>query len=270
MSVSDTDETNEQGVSIEYDSDGGRNDGDDTSANVKDTKHATEDTSTDVKDAVIRQSVEGTDELMGVEEGKKNSNIVSRSKPIFRKEVQADVNTTASITSLRESSKPRKKRSRAAFSHAQVFELERRFRHQRYLSGPERADLANALKLTETQVKIWFQNRRYKTKRKQMQRDQALTGSSKTASVTILVKDGKRLYDAEEMIRPMFYPPAIPLTPYGFFSPQLIFVVFGHVFNGFLDLPEILGSDVFLDVFHGGWDHSLSSDNFRDWDHLWD
>ena len=38
--------------------------------------------------------------------------------------------------------KPRKKRSRAAFSHAQVYELERRFSHQRYLSGPERADLA--------------------------------------------------------------------------------------------------------------------------------
>ena len=44
--------------------------------------------------------------------------------------------------------KPRKKRSRAAFSHAQVFELERRFNHQRYLSGPERADLAASLKLT--------------------------------------------------------------------------------------------------------------------------
>ncbi|XP_050684875.1 homeobox protein bagpipe-like [Leptidea sinapis] len=63
----------------------------------------------------------------------------------------------------------RKKRSRAAFSHAQVYELERRFSQQRYLSGPERADLAISLKLTETQVKIWFQNRRYKTKRKQLQ-----------------------------------------------------------------------------------------------------
>ena len=50
------------------------------------------------------------------------------------------------------SNKPRKKRSRAAFSHAQVYELERRFSHQRYLSGAERADLAQALKLTETQV----------------------------------------------------------------------------------------------------------------------
>lgn len=51
----------------------------------------------------------------------------------------------------------RKKRSRAAFTHMQVYELERRFNHQRYLSGPERSDLARRLKLTETQVKIWFQ-----------------------------------------------------------------------------------------------------------------
>lgn len=51
----------------------------------------------------------------------------------------------------------RKKRSRAAFTHLQVYELERRFNHQRYLSGPERSDLARRLKLTETQVKIWFQ-----------------------------------------------------------------------------------------------------------------
>ncbi|XP_008120991.1 homeobox protein Nkx-3.1 [Anolis carolinensis] len=60
------------------------------------------------------------------------------------------------------------KRSRAAFSHSQVIELERKFSHQKYLSAPERSHLARHLKLTETQVKIWFQNRRYKTKRKQL------------------------------------------------------------------------------------------------------
>lgn len=48
----------------------------------------------------------------------------------------------------------RKKRSRAAFSHSQVFELERRFAMQRYLSGPERAELAKSLRLTETQIKV--------------------------------------------------------------------------------------------------------------------
>ncbi|XP_042278206.1 homeobox protein Nkx-3.1 [Thunnus maccoyii] len=61
----------------------------------------------------------------------------------------------------------KQKRSRAAFTHLQVLELEKKFNHQKYLSAPERAHLASTLRLTETQVKIWFQNRRYKTKRKQ-------------------------------------------------------------------------------------------------------
>ncbi|XP_009869433.1 PREDICTED: homeobox protein Nkx-2.5, partial [Apaloderma vittatum] len=62
--------------------------------------------------------------------------------------------------------KQRKRRKpRVLFSQAQVYELERRFKQQKYLSAPERDHLANVLKLTSTQVKIWFQNRRYKCKR---------------------------------------------------------------------------------------------------------
>ncbi|XP_054853107.1 homeobox protein Nkx-3.1 [Eublepharis macularius] len=78
------------------------------------------------------------------------------------------------------------KRSRAAFSHTQVIELERKFSHQKYLSAPERAHLAKNLKLTETQVKIWFQNRRYKTKRKQLASE--LSGLDKN-SVMPALKD---------------------------------------------------------------------------------
>ncbi|XP_061449352.1 homeobox protein Nkx-3.1-like [Rhineura floridana] len=73
------------------------------------------------------------------------------------------------------------KRSRAAFSHTQVIELERKFSHQKYLSAPERAHLAKNLKLTETQVKIWFQNRRYKTKRKQLASE--LSGLDKRSAI---------------------------------------------------------------------------------------
>ncbi|KAJ8965214.1 hypothetical protein NQ314_004283 [Rhamnusium bicolor] len=99
--------------------------------------------------------------------------------------------------SSRDSSQPnRKKRSRAAFTHAQVFELERRFSQQRYLSGPERADLAAALKLTETQVKIWYQNRRYKTKRKQLQMQESnlLNQNAKRVAVKVLVKDDMPIF----------------------------------------------------------------------------
>ncbi|XP_060889145.1 homeobox protein Nkx-3.2 [Labrus mixtus] len=106
--------------------------------------------------------------------------------------------------------KQRKKRSRAAFSHAQVFELERRFNHQRYLSGPERADLAASLKLTETQVKIWFQNRRYKTKRRQMAADlMASTPAAKKVAVKVLVRDDQRQYGPGEILRP----PLLSLQP---------------------------------------------------------
>jgi len=58
----------------------------------------------------------------------------------------------------------RKRKRRILFTKAQTNELERKFRQQRYLSAPEREQLATMINLTPTQVKIWFQNHRYKTK----------------------------------------------------------------------------------------------------------
>lgn len=73
---------------------------------------------------------------------------------------------TSSKSELRKNGKERAKRKpRILFSQAQVYELERRFKEHKYLSAPEREQMANELKLTATQVKIWFQNRRYKNKR---------------------------------------------------------------------------------------------------------
>ena len=48
----------------------------------------------------------------------------------------------------------RKKKRRVLFSRAQTYELERRFREQRYVSAAEREHLANLLRLTPTQVRI--------------------------------------------------------------------------------------------------------------------
>ncbi|XP_073340311.1 NK2 homeobox 4a isoform X2 [Pagrus major] len=99
---------------------------------------------------------------------------------------------------------PRRKR-RVLFSQAQVYELERRFKQQKYLSAPEREHLASMIHLTPTQVKIWFQNHRYKMKRQakdkaaqqlqQQQQDgnlcQQQAQSPRRVAVPVLVKDGK-------------------------------------------------------------------------------
>ncbi|XP_063873778.1 homeobox protein Nkx-2.3-like isoform X2 [Scylla paramamosain] len=123
-----------------------------------------------------------------------------------------------------------KRKPRVLFSQAQVYELERRFKQQRYLSAPEREHLAGLLKLTSTQVKIWFQNRRYKCKRQRQDKNlemstAAVAAAASMASVTsprrvavpvsrvgdggegwgagwVLVRDGKPC--------PTGYPPAYP------------------------------------------------------------
>ena len=69
--------------------------------------------------------------------------------------------TSASQTPLMN----KKRKRRILFSKQQTYELEKRFRQQRYLSAHERENLANLIDLSPTQVKIWFQNHRYKIKR---------------------------------------------------------------------------------------------------------
>lgn len=88
----------------------------------------------------------------------------------------------------------KKRKRRVLFSKAQTYELERRFRQQRYLSAPEREHLASIIRLTPTQVKIWFQNHRYKTKRAATERVEASGNngcSPRRVAVPVLVRDGK-------------------------------------------------------------------------------
>lgn len=88
-------------------------------------------------------------------------------------------------------SQQRRKR-RILFTQAQVYELERRFKQQKYLSAPEREHLASLIHLTPTQVKIWFQNHRYKCKRQAKEKAMSESHHSpRKVAVPVLVKDGK-------------------------------------------------------------------------------
>ncbi|KAM4620326.1 T-cell leukemia homeobox protein 3b [Polymixia lowei] len=60
---------------------------------------------------------------------------------------------------------PKRKKPRTSFSRVQISELEKRFYRQKYLASAERASLAKTLKMTDAQVKTWFQNRRTKWRR---------------------------------------------------------------------------------------------------------
>ncbi|KAJ9599632.1 hypothetical protein L9F63_026519, partial [Diploptera punctata] len=70
----------------------------------------------------------------------------------------------------------KKRKRRVLFSKAQTYELERRFRQQRYLSAPEREHLASIIRLTPTQVKMMVP--------KSSIQDEARTAGKRTARST--------------------------------------------------------------------------------------
>lgn len=116
----------------------------------------------------------------------------------------------------------KKRKRRVLFSKAQIFELERRFRQQRYLSAPEREQLARLINLSPTQVKIWFQNHRYKFKKQVGDKGHILGEtmsfmSPRIVPVPVLVHEGQPCYrprgavtSRQEFSNGFSYPP-VPL-----------------------------------------------------------
>ena len=64
----------------------------------------------------------------------------------------------------------RPKRVRTIFTPDQLSRLESEFEQQQYIVGSERHYVASDLGLTETQVKVWFQNRRIKWRRQYLEK----------------------------------------------------------------------------------------------------
>ncbi len=86
-----------------------------------------------------------------------------------------------------------KRKKRVLFTRAQVFELERRFRVQKYLSAVEREQLARITNLTPTQIKVWYQNHRYKNKKQNVQE------SAQTQQLWDLYEYGRNRQMLEQM-----------------------------------------------------------------------
>ncbi|KAI9536274.1 Transcription factor lbx1 [Dissostichus eleginoides] len=103
------------------------------------------------------------------------------------------------LTLFGQRSAPKKRRkSRTAFTNHQIYELEKRFLYQKYLSPADRDQIAQQLGLTNAQVITWFQNRRAKLKRdlEEMKADV----QSASVSGTVALEKPSNLAELEKCI----------------------------------------------------------------------
>ncbi|KAK5858658.1 hypothetical protein PBY51_002781 [Eleginops maclovinus] len=91
----------------------------------------------------------------------------------------------------------RPKRTRTSFTAEQLYRLELEFQRCQYVVGRERTELARQLNLSETQVKVWFQNRRTKQKKDTTKDSDKRSSSSNeslaTCNILRLLEQGRLL-----------------------------------------------------------------------------
>lgn len=131
-----------------------------------------------IRDILRQEDAEETESVVVDSDGEQNSPLSAGTNSDTEESLLKESDGKESGGSLVMRHKRRK--PRALFSHTQVYELEKRFAVQKYLTAHEREYLAKVLNLTETQVKIWFQNRRYKCKRQQAEQARLLGSNSDT------------------------------------------------------------------------------------------
>ncbi|XP_045684271.1 ventral anterior homeobox 2 isoform X1 [Phyllostomus hastatus] len=105
----------------------------------------------------------------------------------------------------------RPKRTRTSFTAEQLYRLEMEFQRCQYVVGRERTELARQLNLSETQVKVWFQNRRTKQKKDQS-RDLEKRASS-SASEAFATSNVLRLLEQGRLLSVPRAPSLLALTP---------------------------------------------------------
>ncbi|XP_053997404.1 H2.0-like homeobox protein [Hylaeus anthracinus] len=114
---------------------------------------------------------------------------------------RAPITSTTTPTSQPEPNTRRKRSwSRAVFSSLQRKGLERRFSLQKYITKPDRRQLAATLGLTDAQVKVWFQNRRMKWRHTKESENASSTNPEVKELSKKITKDNLRNTTTEKVV----------------------------------------------------------------------